>query len=144
MPERKEIVIDKDTTNHTASFGDITYKKPGTYKYEIREKNSEIPGMSSDSRAYQVQVVVEDTGTGSLNVKEPKYSLLDGGSTTEYEYGENTPMTFVNTYDTATQQVIIRGTKTLTGDTLAKDQFSFALTRQEKWVAKAQRCLACD
>ena len=132
MPERKEIVIDKDTTNHTASFGDITYKKPGTYKYEIREKNSEIPGMSSDSRAYQVQVVVEDTGTGSLNVKEPKYSLLDGGSTTEYEYGENTPMTFVNTYDTATQQVIIRGTKTLTGDTLAKDQFSFALTKAEK------------
>ena len=132
MPERKEIVIDKDTTNHTASFGDITYKKPGTYKYEIREKNSEIPGMSSDSRAYQVQVVVEDTGTGSLNVKEPKYSLLDGGSTTEYEYGENTPMTFDNTYDTATQQVIIRGTKTLTGDTLAKDQFSFALTKAEK------------
>ena len=88
--------------------------------------------MSSDSRAYQVQVVVEDTGTGSLNVKEPKYSLLDGGSTTEYEYGENTPMTFVNTYDTATQQVIIRGTKTLTGDTLAKDQFSFALTKAEK------------
>ena len=132
MPDRKEIVIDKDTTNHTASFGDITYTKPGTYKYEIREKNSEIPGMSSDSRAYQVQVVVEDTGTGSLNVKEPKYSLLDGGSTTEYEYGENTPMTFVNTYDTATQQVIIRGTKTLTGDTLAKDQFSFALTKAEK------------
>ena len=132
MPETEEIVISKDTTNHTASFGDITYTKPGTYKYEIREKNSEIPGMSSDSRAYQVQVVVEDTGTGSLNVKEPKYSLLDGGSTTEYEYGENTPMTFVNTYDTATQQVIIRGTKTLTGDTLAKDQFSFALTKAEK------------
>ena len=32
MPDRKEIVIDKDTTNHTASFGDITYTKPGTYK----------------------------------------------------------------------------------------------------------------
>ena len=41
-------------------------------------------------------------------------------------------MTFVNTYDTATQRVIIRGTKTLTGDTLAKDQFSFALTKAEK------------
>ena len=132
MPEEKEIVIDKDTTDHTTSFGDITYTKPGTYKYEIRENNSNIPGMSSDSRAYRVQVVVEDTGTGSLNVKEPKYFLLDGESTTEYEYDENTPMTFVNTYDTATQQVIIRGTKTLTGDTLAKDQFSFALTKTEK------------
>ena len=132
MPERKEIVIDKDTTNHTASFGDITYKKPGTYKYEIKEKNSEIPGMSSDSRAYQVQVVVKDTGTGSLNVEKIMYSLLAGGSTTKYEYNENNPMTFVNTYDTATQRVIIRGTKTLTGDTLAKDQFSFALTKAEK------------
>ena len=70
MPETEEIVISKDTTNHTASFGDITYTKPGTYKYEIREKNSEIPGMSSDSRAYQVQVVVKDTGTGSLNVEK--------------------------------------------------------------------------
>ena len=132
MPDRKEIVIDKDTTNHTASFGDITYTKPGTYKYEIREKNSEIPGMSSDSRAYQVQVVVKDTGTGSLNVEKIMYSLLAGGSTTKYEYNENNPMTFVNTYDTATQRVIIRGTKTLTGDTLAKDQFSFALTKAEK------------
>ena len=132
MPETEEIVISKDTTNHTASFGDITYTKPGTYKYEIREKNSEIPGMSSDSRAYQVQVVVQDTGIGSLNVEKIMYSLLAGGSTTEYKYNENNPMTFVNTYDTATQQVIIRGTKTLTGDTLAKDQFSFALTKAEK------------
>ena len=132
MPETEEIVISKDTTNHTASFGDITYTKPGTYKYEIREKNSEIPGMSSDSRAYQVQVVVKDTGTGSLNVEKIMYSLLAGGSTTKYEYNENNPMTFVNTYDTATQRVIIRGTKTLTGDTLAKDQFSFALTKAEK------------
>lgn len=88
--------------------------------------------MSSDSRAYQVQVVVKDTGTGSLNVEKIMYSLLAGGSTTKYEYNENNPMTFVNTYDTATQRVIIRGTKTLTGDTLAKDQFSFALTKAEK------------
>ena len=132
MPETEEIVISKDTTNHTASFGDITYTKPGTYKYEIKEKNSEIPGMSSDSRAYQVQVVVKDTGTGSLNEEKIMYSLLAGGSTTKYEYNENNPMTFVNTYNTATQQVIIRGTKTLIGDTLAKDQFSFALTKAEK------------
>ncbi|MBS7176927.1 MAG: hypothetical protein KH056_12255, partial [Clostridiales bacterium] len=108
------------------------YTKPGTYKYEIKEKNSEIPGMSSDSRAYQVQVVVKDTGTGSLNEEKIMYSLLAGWSTTKYEYNENNPMTFVNTYNTATQQVIIRGTKTLIGDTLAKDQFSFALTKAEK------------
>ena len=39
MPDRKEIVIDGDTTNHTASFGDITYiQSPARINMKLEKK----------------------------------------------------------------------------------------------------------
>lgn len=57
---------DEDTA--TGNFGDITYEKPGTYKYEITEVEGSNVISQWDKSIYTVIVKVEDNGTGKLNI----------------------------------------------------------------------------
>ena len=52
----------------TGNFNDITYKKPGTYKYEITEVEGSNVISQWDKSIYTVIVKVEDNGTGKLNI----------------------------------------------------------------------------
>ena len=52
----------------TGNFNDITYKKPGTYKYEITEVEGSNVISQWDKSTYTVIVKVEDNGTGKLNI----------------------------------------------------------------------------
>ena len=103
MPDEEIITISNSTEGHTASFGNIIYKQPGTYQYSIREGHSDIPGMSSDTKVYivNVQVTVQN---GTL-VPEVTYQVQQGDKSSDYtEYN-------INQYDTSKQTVRISGSK---------------------------------
>ncbi len=73
----------------TASFGEITYSKPGTYTYTITE-SGQVDGITNDPAAESgriVTVVVTDDGRGKLS------AVVQGADT-----GSTSATTFTNTY----------------------------------------------
>ena len=130
MPDEEIITISNSTEGHTASFGNIIYKQPGTYQYSIREGHSDIPGMSSDTKVYivNVQVTVQN---GTL-VPEVTYQVQQGDKSSDYtEYNIN-KLLFTNQYDTSKQTVRISGSKELKGEILEAKDFQFQLTGVKK------------
>ena len=66
LPENASgITIDKDTVDYTKAFGDITFKKAGTYKFDIGEINQTIAGVDYASKQ-TVVVEVIDNNNGEL------------------------------------------------------------------------------
>lgn len=93
----------------------ITYERPGTHHYEIREHNigATIDGITYSSATYHVTTVVEDKGDGTLRVTH----TLD----------ESEPAEFVNEYHANPTTLSLTATKVLEGGSLAANQFSFRL-----------------
>ena len=108
----------------------ITYDKPGTHTYKLREKLPNEAGLSNgityDKTSYTIKTSVIDNGDGTLKVTH----TLEG---TE-------PAHFENKYNTApnessvTDQII--ATKSLTGRDLKDGEFSFELVEGDKVVAR--------
>lgn len=94
-----------------AAFGEITYTRPGSYKYAISEIDGGLSGYTYDDNVVYVLVKVVDNGNGTMS------------ASVEYE---NDP-SFNNTY-TASGSVQITAQKKLTGRALEDGQFSFKLT----------------
>ncbi|WP_444328435.1 Spy0128 family protein, partial [Paratractidigestivibacter sp.] len=97
----------------TASFGDFTFDKAGTYVYEVSEVKGSIGGVSYDDHTATVTITVTDDGKGKL-VATP--NVVDGTFRNTYKAGEVTL-----SGDTA-----IKGRKTLTGHDMTS-RFSFKL-----------------
>ena len=64
------------TNDQPATFGDITYTKPGTYTYTIKEvipgSDAGADGISYSAASYTATVVVEDNHAGALVVTSVK------------------------------------------------------------------------
>ncbi|MDD5922142.1 MAG: FctA domain-containing protein [Eubacteriales bacterium] len=105
----------------TASFGAISYTKPGRYVYDISEIDGGLSGYTYDKKVVHAVVTVKDSGNGTL--------------TASVEY-QNEP-SFSNTYK-ADGSVQITAQKLLTGRTLKDGQFSFTLTPGEGAPGKVQ------
>lgn len=106
-----EVTITKDTADHKAAFGDITFTQTGTYNFTIKEADPQIDNMTYDNHEVKVEVKVEDKdGNGTLAVV-PTIS------------GE---MTFTNTHNPDDAAASIEGTKIFTGrDIKDSDSFTF-------------------
>lgn len=91
-----------DITYKKATFGDITYTKPGTYTYTISEvvpgSDAGADGISYSAASYTATVVVEDNHAGALVVKSVKVvqECNDAGVDTKTEVAD---AIFTNRYD---------------------------------------------
>ncbi len=127
IPSPNTVTIDKDdaSDNYTDAFGDITFTKPGTYKYTITENAPGIPGISKDETIYTVTVSVTDNN-GQLEIGEVTYQK-DGVDYTSYS---TDGMRFTNEFSAERKKVQLNGLKVLNGDRtpgLRAGEFSFEL-----------------
>lgn len=123
-------------TYKTATFGDITYARPGTYTYTIREvipgSDARADGISYSAAVYTAEVVVEDNQAGALVVKSVTMTQLrdDAGAEKNVEVADKIA-TFINRYDTHEANIIIHAKKNLTDNAgtfpLAQNTFGFTL-----------------
>lgn len=124
------------TNDQPATFGDITYKKPGTYTYTIKEvipgSDARADGISYSAASYTATVVVEDNQAGALVIKSVRMvqECNDAGVDTKTDVADKVA-TFTNHYDTHEAKIIIHAQKILTDNAgsfaLAQNAFSFTL-----------------
>lgn len=139
MPEgarSKVATVELTMKAQTATFGDITYDKPGTYAYTIKEvvpgSDAGADGISYSAASYTATVVVEDNHAGALVVTSVKVTQVrdDAGAETKKEVTDKVA-TFTNRYDEHEKDIIIHAQKNLTDNagtfTLAQNTFSFKL-----------------
>ena len=132
----KVATVELTMNTRTATFGDITYKKPGTYTYTISEvipgSDARADGMSYSAAVYTATVVVEDNHAGALVVTsvEMVQECNDAGVDTKTSVADKVA-TFTNRYDTHEHSIIIHAQKNLTDNVgtfpLAQNAFSFTL-----------------
>lgn len=100
------------------SFGDITYDRTGTYRYEVREVAGSAGGVTYDRRVYTVTVrAVQDLANRCLTASA-SYSI---------EGGETESITFENSYSPAPATLRVGARKQLIGRDLKDGEFSFAM-----------------
>lgn len=119
-----ENLVINSTNKDSASFGNITFTKAGTYKFTVSEVAGKIPGVSYDSNSVNITVDVVDNKDGTMSA-----SLVEGSPA----------LAFVNTY--APDQITLDGktnlkvTKNLTGrvnnEWTDGDNFGFILAADE-------------
>lgn len=124
-------------TYKTATFGDITYARPGTYAYAIKEvvpgSDAGADGISYSAASYTATVVVEDNHAGALVVTSVKVTQVrdDADVETGREVTDKVA-TFTNRYDAYEKDITIHAQKKLTDNAgedlpLAQDAFGFTL-----------------
>ncbi len=117
MPASNEIEIKAPNQGYdgsvTGHFGDITFKKVGSYRFVITETVGNIDNITYDEHSYYVEVEVTDDTEGGL-VATPAYYFSS---------------VFTNTYKPDSVFAEIIGKKSLTGNRdLADGEFEFKLT----------------
>lgn len=132
----KVLTVELTEKIQTATFGDITYTKPGTYAYTIKEvipgSDAGADGISYSAAVYTATVVVEDNHAGALVVKSVTMTQLsdDAGTKKNVEVAGKVA-TFTNRYDEHEKSIIIHAQKILTDNAgtfpLAQGAFSFTL-----------------
>lgn len=132
----KVLTVELTEKIQTATFDDITYTKPGTYAYTIKEdipgSDAGADGISYSAAVYTATVVVEDNQAGALVVKSVTMTQLsdDAGTKKNVEVAGKVA-TFTNRYDEHEKSIIIHAQKILTDNAgtfpLAQGAFSFTL-----------------
>ena len=132
----KVLTVELTEKIQVATFGDITYTKPGTYAYTIKEvipgSDAGADGISYSAAVYTATVVVEDNHAGALVVKSVKVEQVrdDADKPATAEVADKVA-TFTNRYDTDKHSIIIHAQKNLTDNAgtfpLAQGAFSFTL-----------------
>lgn len=135
-PAQTTVTVTDETSNYTAAFGDITFTKPGEYRYAITEDNDidPIDGIDYSAARYRAIVTVTDNGTGNLVVDSVtiEQRLNDDGVAPEQQPTiTNNTVAFTNNYDVNNGTTNIDGTKNYTdttgGNPINADKFTFQL-----------------
>lgn len=121
------------------NFGDITYTKPGTYRYRIYEETpsnaAKIPGIDYDTTTYTVTVKIKDNGKGQLELDGVTKALDNKDNVTEMP-ADNIPL-FKNIFNADDEEINFVATKVYkdnAGTQINPDvnQFQFTLSVSEK------------
>ena len=126
----KVVAKGTNAADGTIAMDKITYDKPGTHTYTLREKLPNEAGLSNgityDKTNYTVKTSVIDNGDGTLKVTH----TLEGPETARFENKYNTAPNKSSVTDQIT------ATKTLTGRDLKEGEFSFELVEGNDVVAR--------
>ncbi|MBW3081752.1 Spy0128 family protein [Bifidobacterium saguinibicoloris] len=136
MPEGAKDGV-KTVTNAAdgkVAFGEITYDKPGTYAYTVRETAGDLGGVTYDDTVYTVTVTVKDNHDGTMTATHAitrTAQAVDGSDGTDGKV-ESTPVkdedaVFANTYAPAPTAFTFEAAKTLKGRDLKDGEFTFEL-----------------
>lgn len=94
-------------------FGNITYTKPGTYRYRIYEETpsnaDKLPGVDYDTTTYTVTVKIKDNGKGQLELERLTKALDTKDHVTEMP-ADNIPL-FKNIFKAETEEINFVATK---------------------------------
>lgn len=121
------------------NFGDITYTKPGTYRYRIYEETpsnaDKIPGIDYDTTTYTVTVKIKDNGNGQLELDSVTKALDHKDNVTEMPAGK-IPL-FKNIFNATNEEINFVATKVYkdnAGNSINPDvnQFQFTLSAAKK------------
>lgn len=136
-PTQTEVTIGKDTPDHKASFGTITFNKDGEFRYVVREDNdmeSPIAGIDYSNATYRLTVKVVDAGNGELKVESAKLEMFQDDAGAEKNPAvavEGATATFTNYYLSDQGTINIDGKKAYddtTGDNpIAPNKFQFQM-----------------
>lgn len=136
-PDVTEVTINKNTTDHKASFGTITFDKDGEFRYVVREDNdieSPIAGIDYSNATYRLTVKVVDAGNGELKIESTKLEMFQDDAGAEKNPAvavEGTTATFTNYYLSDQGTINIDGKKAYddtTGDNLiGPNKFQFQM-----------------
>lgn len=136
-PTQTEVTIGKDTPDHKASFGTITFNKDGEFRYVVREDNdmeSPIAGIDYSNATYRLTVKVVDAGNGELKVESAKLEMFQDDTGAEKNPAvavEGATATFTNYYLSDQGTINIDGKKAYddtTGDNpIAPNKFQFQM-----------------
>ena len=126
----KVVAKGTNAADGTIAMDKITYDKPGTHTYTLREKLPNEAGLSNgityDKTNYTIKTSVIDNGDGTLKVTH----TLEGSKTARFENKYNTAPNKSSVTDQIT------ATKTLTGRDLKAGEFSFELVEGNDVVAR--------
>ena len=99
----------KNDENGLVKFKKVKFKNAGDFTYKIREVKGTLAGVTYDQNPITATVkVVNNAGAKTATVTYDREA-------------------FTNTYKAASASLVVKATKTLTGGTLAADQFTFEL-----------------
>ena len=102
----------KNDENGLVKFKKVKFKNAGDFTYKIREVKGTLAGVTYDQNPITATVkVVNNAGAKTATVTYDREA-------------------FTNTYKAASASLVVKATKTLTGGTLAADQFTFELVDQ--------------
>lgn len=121
MPEGSEngVATAKNDKDGKVQFGEITYAKPGTYTYTVRESAGDLGGVTYDDAVYAVTVTVVDNHDGTMSATHE--ITRDGEKVSPKD------AVFENTYQPAPTTFAFDATKTLKGRALKDGEFRFEL-----------------
>ena len=126
----KVVAKGTNAADGTIAMDKITYDKPGTHTYTLREKLPNETGLSNgityDKTNYTIKTSVIDNGDGTLKVTHTP----EGPETARFENKYNTAPNKSSVTDQIT------ATKTLTGRDLKEGEFSFELVEGNDVVAR--------
>lgn len=124
-------------------FGNVTFDKPGEYRYLIREATGELPGVDYDGATYRVNIIVRDNGDGTMSLASteggltgigglnyptnPFFQVWDG----EQQGTVVSAVAFENSYSATSAEAVIQGMKVLNSTNsdriLADGDFTFKI-----------------
>ena len=131
-PMPSETTATATEKNPLASFGEITYEKAGTYEYTITEQNSGADGVTYDTTAHKVKVVVTKANDATNKLT----------ATVTYDGKES--LTITNTYEATSAE--LKATKEF-NDWGKADSFTFnlaAVTKDAPMPAKTSATATKD
>lgn len=111
--------------NGDITFPELTFTEDGISHYIAKEIVNDLGGVAYDDTQYRITVTVTDNHRGVLSAE-----VIIAN-----EEGELSQIVFQNEYDTDGTQLVLEGTKTLTGRDMAADEFSFVIKEGDTVVA---------